>query len=77
MFEKQFFNKTKTITYNAETWLKAEKYFSTIQHSKLNGSSVKFHVGGEMFLVSDTWGEYKKRYTGIHGLNVMGGVKPL
>ena len=30
-----------------------------------------------MFLVSDTWGEYKKRYTGIHGFNVMGGVKPL
>ena len=23
------------------------------------------------------WGEYKKRYTGIHGFNVMGGVKPL
>ena len=22
-------------------------------------------------------GEYKKRYTGIHGFNVMGGVKPL
>ena len=67
----------KTITYNAETWLKAEKYFSTIQHSKLNGSSVKFHVGGEMLLVSDTWDEYKKRYTGIHGFNVMGGVKQL
>ena len=30
-----------------------------------------------MFLVSDTRGEYKKRYTGIHGFNVMGGVKPL
>ena len=66
----------KTITYNAETWLKAEKYISTIQHSKLNGSSVKFHVGGEMFLVSNTWGEYK-RYTGIHGFNMMGEVKPL
>ena len=38
---------------------------------------MKFHLGGEMFLVSDTWGEYKKRYTGIHGFNVMGGVKPL
>ena len=60
-FEKQFFNKTKTITYNSETWLKAEKYFSTIQYSNLNGSSVKFHVDGEMFLVSDMWGEYKKR----------------
>ena len=30
-----------------------------------------------MYLVSDTWGEYKKRYTGIHGFNIMGGVKPL
>ena len=34
-------------------------------------------MGGEMFLVSDKWGEYKKRYTGIHGFNVMGGFKPL
>ena len=30
-----------------------------------------------MFLVSDTWGEYKKRYTGIHAFNIMGRVKPL
>ena len=60
MIEKQFFNKTKTITYNADIWLKAAKYFSMIQHSKVNGSSVKYHVCGEMFLVSDTWGEYKK-----------------
>ena len=30
-----------------------------------------------MFLVSDLWGEYKKGYTGIHGFNLMGGVKPL
>ena len=30
-----------------------------------------------MFLVSDLWGEYKKRYTAIHGFNLMGGVKPL
>ena len=67
----------KTITYNAETWLKAEKFFKTIQHSKLKGSSVKFHISGEMFLVSDTWGEYKKRYTGIHAFNIMGGVKPV
>ena len=72
--EKQFFNKTKTITYNAEIWLKAKKFFKTIQHSKLNGSSVKFHVCGDMFLVSDTWGEYKKGYTGIHAFNIMGRV---
>ena len=67
----------KKITYNAEIWLKAEKYFSIIQHSKLNGSIVKIHVCGEMYLVSNMWGEYKKRYTGIHGFNVMGRVKPL
>ena len=30
-----------------------------------------------MYLVSDTWGEYKKRYTGIHAFNIMGGVKPV
>ena len=77
MIEKQFFNKTKTITYKADIWLKAEKYFSTIQHSKLNGSSVKFYVCRKMFLVSDMWGEDKKRYTGIHGFYVMGGVKPM
>ena len=57
--------------------MKAEKYFSTIQHLKLNGSSVKIHVCGDMYLVSNTWGEYKKQYTGIHGFNVMGRVKPL
>ena len=67
----------KTITYNAVIWLKAEKYFSTIQHLKLNCSSVKIHVCGDMYLVSDIWGEYKKWYTGIHGFNVMGGIKPL
>ena len=57
--------------------MRAEKCYSTIQQAKLNGSSVKFHIGGEMFLVSDTWGEYKKRYTGIHAFNIMGGVKPV
>ena len=43
----------------------------------MKGSNGKTHVCGEMFLVSDLWGEYKKRYTGIHGFNLMGGVKPL
>ena len=38
---------------------------------------MKIHVCGDMYLVSDMWGEYKKRYTGIHGFNMMGGVKPL
>ena len=67
----------KTITYNVEIWLKAEKYFRSIQHSKLNASSVKIHVCGDMYLVSYTSGEYKKQYTVIHGFNVMGGVKAL
>ena len=75
--EKQFFNQMKTITYNAETWLKVKKFFNTIQQSKLMGSSVKFHIGREMFLVSNMWGEYKKRYTGIHAFNIIGGIKPV
>ena len=75
--EKQFFNKKKTITYNADIWLKAEKFFKTVQQAKVKGTNIKIHVCREMFLVSDVWGEYKKRYTGIHGFNVMGAVKPL
>ena len=75
--EKQFFNKKKTITYNADIWLKAEKFFKTVQQAKVKGTNIKIHVCGEMFLVSNVWGEYKKRYTGIHGFNVMGAVKPL
>ena len=57
--------------------LKAEKFFKTFQQVKVKGNNAKIHVCGEMFLVSDLWGEYKKRYTGIHGFNLMGGVKPL
>ena len=43
----------KAITYNAEIWLKAEKFFKTIQQAKLKGTSVKIHVCSEMYLVSD------------------------
>ena len=75
--EKQFFNKKKTITYNADIWLKAEKFFKTVQQAKVKGTNIKIHMCREMFLVSDVWGEYKKRYTAIHGFNVMGAVKPL
>ena len=75
--EKQFFNKKKTITYNADIWLKAEKFFKTVQQAKVKGTNIKIHVCREMFLVSNVWGEYKKRYTGIHRFNVMGAVKPL
>ena len=75
--EKQFFNKKKTISYTADIWLKAEKFFKTVQLAKIKGTDVKIHVCAEMFLVSTVWGEYKKRYTGIHGFDVMGAVKPL
>ena len=57
--------------------MKAEKFFKTVQQVKVKGNNAKIYVCGEMFLVSDLWGEYKKRYTGIHGFNLMGGVKPL
>ena len=75
--EKEFFNKRKIITYNADIWLKAEKFFKTVQQAKVKWNNVKIHVCGKMFLVCDLEGEYKKLYTGIHGFNLMGGVKPL
>ena len=30
-----------------------------------------------MYVCSDLWGEYQRRYTGIDAFNIMGGVKPL
>ena len=75
--EKQFFNKKKAITYTANIWLRAEKYFKTVQQAKQAGTNVKLHIFGEMYVCSDQWGEYLKRYTSIHAFNIMGGVKPL
>ena len=75
--EKQFFNKKKAITYTADIWLRAEKYFKTVQQAKQAGTNVKLHIFGEMYICSDHWGEYLKRYTSIHAFNIMGGVKPL
>ena len=72
--EKQFFTKRKTVSYGYDIWRKAEQYFSTIEQVKLKGSDVKIHLGGEMFLVSSIWGEYQKRYTGIHGFDLGGFV---
>ena len=74
MIEKQFFTKRKTVSYGYDIWRKAEQYFSTIEQAKLKGSDVKIHLGGEMFLVSSIWGEYQKRYTGIHGFDLGGFV---
>ena len=75
--EKQFFNKKKTITYTADIWLRAEQYFKTVQQARQAGTNVKLYIFGEMYICSDQWGEYLKRYTGIHAFNIMGGVKPL
>ena len=57
--------------------MRAEKYFKTVQQAKQGGTNVKLHIFGEMYVCSDHWGEYLKRYTGIHAFNIMGGVKPL
>ena len=57
--------------------MRAEKYFKTVQQAKQGGTNVKLHIFGEMYVCSDCWGEYLKRYTGIHAFNIMGGVKPL
>ena len=46
-----------------------------LEQVKLKGSDVKIHLCGEMFLVSSIWGEYQKRYTGIHGFDMAGNVK--
>ena len=40
------------------------------------GTDVKVPVTSEMFILSTIWGEYKKRYTGIHGFDIMDKVKP-
>ena len=72
---KQFFNKNKEVPYMFDVWRKAEEYFSTIEQAKLKGSEVKIHLGGELFLVSNIWGEYQKRYTGIHAFDLAGNVK--
>ena len=73
--EKQFFNRSKSVSYTFDVWRKTEQYFKCIDQAKLKGSNVKIHLGGEMFLVSSIWGEYQKRYTGIHGFDLAGNVK--
>ena len=74
MIEKEFFTKKKTVSYSFDIWMKAEHYFKTLEQSKLKGSNVKIHLYGEMFLVSSIWGQYQKRYTGIHGFDLAGNV---
>ena len=73
--EKQFFNRSKSVSYTFDVWHKAEQYFKCIDQAKLKGSDVKIHLGREMFLVSSIWGEYQKRYTGIHSFDLARNVK--
>ena len=73
--DKQFFNKRKTVSYNANVWYKAEEYFSTIEQAKQKGTDIKVHLGGETYLISNIWGEYQRRYTGIHAFDEAGNIK--
>ena len=73
--EKQFLTKRKTVSYTFDIWYKAENYFNMIEQAKSKGSDVKIDLDGEMFLVSSIWGEYQKRYTGIHAFDEGGFVK--
>ena len=72
---KQFFNKQKEVPYTFNVWRKAEEYFNTVEQAKMQGTSVKIHLGGELCLVSNIWGEYQRRYTGIHAFDLAGNVK--
>ena len=72
---KQFYNKQKEVPYTFDVWRKAEEYFNTIEQAKAKGSNIKIHLGGELFLVSNIWGEYQRRYTGIHAFDLAGNVK--
>ena len=72
---KQFFNKQKEVPYTFDVWRKAEEYFNTVEQAKMQGTSVKIHLGGELCLVSNIWGEYQRRYTGIHAFDLAGNVK--
>lgn len=73
---KNFYNKFKTITYPANVWTKAEKYFPTITAARESGSEVKINITGDLYLSSKVWGENQQRYTGIHAFHVQGYVKP-
>ena len=63
------------MSYSFNIWRKAELEFKTIEQTKLNGSDVKIHLEGDMFLMSTIWGEYQKRYTGIHAFDQGGRVR--
>ena len=75
--DKQFFNKRKTVSQNANLWLKAEKHFTTIAAAMEKGTDVKINICGDYYLSSKIWGGDQMRYTGIHAFHIFGSVKPL
>lgn len=48
-----------------------------VNEANLKGMDLKQGIIGDMCLSSNLWGEYQKRYTGIHAFNPMGRIKPL
>lgn len=75
--DKTFYNKRKTITYKADVWLRAEKYFSEVELARQKGSDAKLNITEDLYLVTNLWGEQQNRYTGIHAFHIFGSVKPL
>ena len=57
-------------------WLKAEHHFAAVTGARAQGTDLKINVLGELYLVSSIWGDDQRRYTGIHGFNLAGQVKP-
>ena len=39
--DKVLYNKQKTVTYNADVWLKAEKYFTEVDTARAEGSKLQ------------------------------------
>ena len=64
------------MTYNAAIWLKAEKHFKAVYEAQRVGNNIKIPIDNSMYLSSNLWGEYQKRYTGIHEFYENGYVHP-
>ena len=62
------------MTYSAEVWRKAEKYFPAVEQAKRGQADVKLNLLGEVYLDSKLWGENRLRYTGVHTFTPTGGI---
>ena len=74
--DKVFYNKQKTVTYNADVWLKTEKYFTEVDTARAEGSKIQVQILDDLYLASAIWGDVGRRWTGIHAFSVYGLVKP-